>query len=238
MLAAVMAGARILLTGFVPFGKHGVNASERVVRALARRAPAGVELETMVLPVVFGEAFAKLRARLDAGPALDAVVLTGMAARASRVRLERVALNLADAESFARGRRPVPRPDNAGRAPVDETIEPDGPLARGATVDVKRLGRALLAQGLPVELSLSAGSYVCNDLYYRTLAHLAGRAGAPACLFVHVPELPRRVPLKVFGVKVPLVMRRVRKALGLEVQVRTVGALLAALAHDLSLARS
>lgn len=232
-----MAAARILVTGFVPFGTHGVNASERVVRALARRPPDGVQLETLVLPVVFGEAFARLRERLDAGPPLDAVVLTGMAAKASRVRLERVALNLADAESFARGRRPVPRPDNAGRAPVDEAIEAGGPLARGATVDVKRLGRALLEQGLPVELSLSAGSYVCNDLFYRTLAHLAGRAGAPACLFVHLPELPRRVPLKVLGVKVPLATRRTRGALALPVQVRTVSALVAALGRDRSLAR-
>lgn len=231
-----MASARILLTGFVPFSKHGVNASERVVRALAARPPEGVVLETLVLPVVFGEAFARVRERLDAGPPLDAVVLTGMAARATRVRLERVALNLADAESFARGRRPVPRPDNAGRAPVDEAIESGGPLARGATVDVKRLGRALLAQGLPVELSLSAGSYVCNDVYYRTLAHLAGRQGGPGCVFVHLPELPRRVALKVLGVAVPLVTRRTRRALALDEQVRTVAALMSALARDRSLA--
>lgn len=224
-----MSRARILLTGFVPFGPHGVNASERVVRALSARPPAGLDLETLVLPVTFAGAFAALRARLDASPRLDAVVLTGMAAGTKRVRLERVALNLADAESFTGARRPVPRPDNAGRAPVDEAIEPGGPLARAATADVKRLGRDLLALGLPVEISLSAGSYVCNDLYYRTLAHLSGRDGAPPCLFVHLPQLPRRVPVTLCGIELPLT-RRTGKALALGVQVRTMRALLASLA--------
>lgn len=214
--------ARILITGFVPFLKHGVNASERVVRALAERPPPGVELETLVLPVVFGEAFARVRERLERAPELDAIVLIGMAAKARRVRLERIALNLADAESFTRKRRPVPRPDNAGNVPAGEPIDREGPLALPATVDVKRAGRDLLAQGLPVELSLSAGSYVCNDLYYRTLAHLAGRT---RCVFVHVPELPRRRPVTILGVPVPLVTRRSRHGLSLTDQVRTVGAL-------------
>lgn len=221
--------ARILLTGFVPFGSHGVNASEHVVRALASHPPAGVELETLVLPVVFGEAFERVRERLDRDPALHAVVLTGMAARTKRVRLERVALNLADAESFTDARRPVPRPDNKGNAPVDALIAPGGPVARTATADVKRLGRDLLAQGLPVELSLCAGSYVCNDLFYRTLDHLHGRAEQPRCLFVHLPKLPRRVPVKLCGLELPLT-RRKEEALALGAQARTMRALLSWLA--------
>ena len=43
---------KILLTGFEPFGGSELNPSAAVVEALASDPPAGVELATMVLPVI------------------------------------------------------------------------------------------------------------------------------------------------------------------------------------------
>lgn len=218
----------ILVTGFVPFLKHGVNSSQAVVERLARSRPPGVRLSTLVLPVEFGKGFDVLREYLERERP-RAIVLTGMAAGARNVRLERLAVNLADCESFAvRGRRTVRRPDNGGAEPLDQPIVPGGPLARPARADVKALGRALKARGLPVELSLSAGSYVCNDIYYRTLDHLERTSDPAACLFVHLPALvkPRA---KVLGVPLPFQ----RRAPGRTVSTlaRTVGALVEELAR-------
>jgi pyroglutamyl-peptidase len=231
---------RVLLTGFEPFGKHRANSSQRAVEQLRRRPPAGVELSTLVLPVAFEQAWERLRAHLDAMPGEarpHAIVLTGMAAKTRRVRLERLAVNIADAASCAtRRRRPVPRPDDAGAAPADRPIVEGGPLALPARADVRRLARDLLGRGLAVEVSLSAGSYVCNDLYYRALEHLGRREGGPACLFVHLPELPRRRPVRVMGVAVPLLTRPARRAMPLAALVLTLAALVGELARRGSLA--
>ena len=221
---------RVLVTGFGRFFTHGVNSSQRVNERLRHLQLPGVELSTLLLPVEFGRAFETLSAHLAQSPAPpDAVVLTGMAARARRIRLERLAVNVADCESFAaRGRRPALRPDNAGAAPVDREIVPGGPLALPARADVKGLARDLKGRGLPVEVSLSAGSYVCNDVYYRALSHLPSGI---SCLFVHLPELPRRRPVRVFGIPVPFYGKRTAAALPLAEQVATVAALVAELAR-------
>ena len=225
-----MADYRVLVTGFGRFLKHGENSSERVLGRLPRLVPAGVKLETCLLPVEFERGWGGVREALERGGAPDALVLLGMAARTRRIRLERLAVNLADCESFApRGRRAVLRPDNGGATPVDREIVPGGPLALPARADVKGLARALKARGLPVEVSLSAGSYVCNDVYYRALTHL--RESRTACVFVHLPELPREEPVRVLGVHVPFLMRRTSDALSLGVQARTVAALIAELAR-------
>lgn len=220
---------RILVTGFVPFLKHGVNSSQRCVERLALAPPADVALSTLVLPVEFGRAFETLREHLAGLPTEarpHAIVLTGMAAGARRVRLERLGVNLADCEAFAvSGRRPRPRPDNAGAAPIDAQLVEGGALALPARADVKALGRALKARGLPVELSLSAGSYVCNDLYYRTLDHLARASAGTRCLFVHLPEIARPRRTHVLGIPVPQVFRAPRAGLNLSTMTRTLSAL-------------
>lgn len=221
---------RILVTGFVPFLKHGVNSSQAVVGRLAKSG-----VSTLVLPVEFGKGFEALRAHLEGLSADErphALVLTGMAAGARNVRLERLAVNLADCEAFAvPGRRTVPRPDNGGAAPMDEPIVPGGPLALPARADVKALGRALKARGLPVELSLSAGSYVCNDIYYRTLDYLARTGSDARCLFVHLPGLlaPKK---SLCGVVLPKALQP-RRPPGrtLTVLARTVAALCEELAR-------
>lgn len=215
----------ILVTGFVPFLKHGVNSSQAVVERLARQRLPGVD--TLVLPVEFGRGFEKLLEYLQ-GARPRAIVLLGMAAGARNVRLERLAVNLADCESFGvKGRRTVRRPDNGGAEPLDQPIVPGGPLALPARADVKALGRALKGRGLPVELSLSAGSYVCNDIYYRTLDHLERTGDPAACLFVHLPELARP-RAKLLGVPLPF-QRRGGRTLG--TLARTIAALVEELAR-------
>ncbi|WP_413449959.1 pyroglutamyl-peptidase I [Georgenia phoenicis] len=165
----------VLVTGFGPFADHADNPSALAVDALAQEwpAPDGVTLVTETLPVSFARATERLAALVaEHRPAV--VIGVGLAAGRDRISLERVALNLADARI----------PDVDGAQPVDVPVLAGEPLARLTTLPVKAALAALRAVDLPAELSLSAGSYVCNAVMYAALAAVPD--GVPAG-FVHVP---------------------------------------------------
>lgn len=175
-----MSAAPVLLTGFEPFGGENTNASGRLVAALDGRVIAGRRVIGLVLPVVFGSAAARLlEAIARHRPAL--VVCAGQAAGRAAVSLERVALNLSDST----------QPDNAGVLLVDAPVVPGGPAAYWSTLPLRPVLDALRARGLPAELSLSAGSYVCNHVFYSLMHALRDTPGTRGG-FVHVPVLPEQ----------------------------------------------
>ncbi len=98
------------------------------------------------------------------------------------IRLERVAINVADFEI----------PDNAGEL-VHGPLDPDGPTARPSTLPLVSIRDRLLAAGIPARLSGSAGTFLCNALMYYGLAAAERREAPPACGFIHVPYLPAQV---------------------------------------------
>ena len=110
-------------------------------------------------------------------PAL--VILLGQAGGRAALSVERVAINVDDA-SIA---------DNAGRQPVDEPVAPAGPAAYFATVPVKAMTAAIRAAGVPAEVSNSAGTFVCNHLFYGVLHFLAASGRDARAGFIHVPWL-------------------------------------------------
>ncbi|MFE6734034.1 pyroglutamyl-peptidase I [Microbacterium sp. NPDC057650] len=163
--------ASVLLTGFGPFAGGAGNPSQDAVGAYAAAHPSD-DLVAAVLPVVFTDAATQLRA-LIAEHLPEVVIAFGLAGGSTRVAVERVAVNLIDARI----------PDNSGAAPIDVPSEPDGPAARFATLPVKRIARAIDEAGIPAHVSLSAGSYVCNHVFYTALAAAPeARAG-----FIHLP---------------------------------------------------
>ncbi len=171
----------ILFTGFEPFGGAEENPSRLASQEAARlSAAAGRPAVHVELPCTFAGSRAALAAAIEAyRPEL--ILCAGLAEGRERISLERVALNLMDARI----------PDNAGAQPVDEPVEPGAPLALPARMPVKRIKAALEAAGVPTELSLSAGSYVCNTVLYAAL-RLAPE-GVPVG-FVHVP-LAEQMPV-------------------------------------------
>ncbi|MCZ6787099.1 MAG: pyroglutamyl-peptidase I [Planctomycetota bacterium] len=161
----------ILVTGFEPFGGLAQNPSAAVARAVA-----GGPVEAAVLPVDY-EAVGPCLQDLLARP-WDAVVLMGVAVGRSALCLERIAINHRDAQ----------RPDNRGHVPAESRIVPGGPAAYFSTLPLERLRDTLAADGLPVEISLSAGAYLCNTSFYIARHTLEDR-GTP-CGFLHVPPTP------------------------------------------------
>lgn len=183
----------LLVTGFEPFGGHERNPSAEVARALDGERLGDATVRGLVLPVAFGRAEAALAEAIERlRPAR--VLSLGLAPRRHEIGVERVAINLCDA----------PIPDNDGCCPAEGPLDPQGPAARFATLPVKAIAQALVDAGLPATVSLSAGSYVCNALFYALLAE-AERRAVPAG-FVHLPPLAL-LPL-------PEQLRAVRVALG------------------------
>jgi len=171
---------RVLLTGFEPFGGETINPSWEAARALHEVVIAGHQVVAHRLPVVFGVALESLRTALDTHrPAL--VLAVGQAGGRAAIALERVAINLIDARIA----------DNSGEQPIDRPIDPHGAPAHFSTLPLKAIRSALLAAGIPAELSLSAGSFVCNQVFYGLMARLAERPGACGG-FVHIPYLPQQ----------------------------------------------
>ncbi len=168
--------AKILLSGFAPFGGHATNPTERLMHELAGMPFAGAEIRTLVLPVVFRDSFPVLAEAIrDFRP--DLVLATGLAEKRRHITPEARAVNLIDARI----------PDTAGRRPVATPIRPGGPATLAASLDNAAIVAALARAGIPARISESAGEYVCNYLMYELLDHAAEhgyRAG-----FIHVPPL-------------------------------------------------
>src|SRR5690606_23105809 len=155
-----MATGSILLTGFEPFGGDAVNPSAELVALLDGTAIAGHRLVSAVLPCRFGQVQEALRAAVERhAPAL--VLAIGQAGRRARLSFERVAVNLVDARIA----------DNAGLQPVDEPVLAGAPPAYFATLPVKAMAAACAEAGVPAELSLTAGTYVCNAAFFLLMHH-------------------------------------------------------------------
>jgi pyroglutamyl-peptidase len=169
----------ILLTAFEPFGGDPVNPSLLIARQLHGETVAGARVVMVELPCVFHRALVVLDEALARTRPTLAVAL-GLAAGREGLSIERVAINVDDARI----------PDNVGAQPVDEAIAPEGPAAWFSTLPIKAMVAALNQAGVPASVSQTAGTFVCNHVFYGLQQRLAGtgvRSG-----FIHVPLLPEQ----------------------------------------------
>lgn len=173
---------RVLLTAFEPFGDDTVNPSLLIARSLDRELVAGARVVAVELPCVFHASLAVLDEALARTRPTLAVAL-GLAAGREGLSIERVAINIDDARI----------PDNVGAQPVDEPVAPGGPAAWFSTLPIKAMVAALNQAGVPASVSQTAGTFVCNHVFYGLQQRLAGtgvRSG-----FIHVPLLPEQAGL-------------------------------------------
>ena len=160
---------RILVTGFEPFGGETVNPSWEAVRALPEEIPGG-RLVKAQIPVEYEKSGAELRRLLEKENP-DLTILCGQAGGRKWVCVECCAINRDHAQA----------PDNAGEVRRYRPIAPEGPAAYFTDLPVEKMVAEAQAAGVPCEPSFSAGTYVCNHLYYTLLSK--GRRGC----FIHVP---------------------------------------------------
>ncbi|HEY8711158.1 MAG TPA: pyroglutamyl-peptidase I [Burkholderiaceae bacterium] len=181
--AAVGRLPAVLVTGFDPFGGAAVNPSWQAVQALHGRRIAGHRIVAAQLPTVFDESLLVLRGLLRSHrPAL--AICTGQAGGRAALSLERVAINVNDARIA----------DNALAQPVDTPVIPGGPAAYFSSLPIKAMLAALEGEGVRCEVSQTAGTFVCNHVFYGLMHELATRrefAGVRGGL-IHVPWLPEQ----------------------------------------------
>ena len=191
----------MLVTGFEPFDGAAHNPSGELARRLGELGHPDCHLIGEVLPVSFSRAPGLLAAAIDSHDP-DVVVMLGLAENRHAITPERVAINLADARIA----------DNDGDQPTDAPLEPHGPAARFALLPIKHIALAISNAGIAADVSLSAGSYVCNAVMYAALgiaeqrdpadaaagaaggstASAGAAGGAPLQAgFIHVPATPQ-----------------------------------------------
>ena len=167
---------KVLLTGFEPFGTATSNPSGEIVKQIS-----GDNIVTGILPVTYAQSAERLLA-LIAEHNPDVVICLGQAEGRTQITPEKIAINLDDARL----------PDNAGVQRSDVKILDDGPDAYFTTLPIKEMVDAAKAAGVPASVSLSAGAFLCNHVFYVAQNKFAGtkvRSG-----FVHVPLMDSQAP--------------------------------------------
>ncbi|MCF7687769.1 MAG: pyroglutamyl-peptidase I [Cephaloticoccus sp.] len=171
---------KILLTGFEPFGGARINPTESIARQLHGMVIGGHEVVGLVLPCVFGQSIRVLRRHIRAVQPVMVICL-GQAGGRGAITPERVAINVDDARIA----------DNAGAQPIDRPVVRGGPAAYFSTLPIKAMVSRLQAEGIAASVSASAGTFVCNHVFYGLMHALRDQAAIRGG-FIHVPWLTKQ----------------------------------------------
>jgi pyroglutamyl-peptidase len=170
----------ILLTAFQPFGDARMNQSEEVIKTIDLPF-----VSKVVLPVTYQHAF----------EAIEKIILTQNFTHILSIgegpnqvlHLEHIAVNIMHARI----------PDNHHFQPRLKKINDTFPISLPTTFPMESVGEHLQKNGVKFEHSFHAGTYVCNDLYYRLLLRFPNlKIG-----FIHVPNQPNLIENSVKGIK-------------------------------------
>jgi len=169
---------KILLTGFEPFGGEILNPSWEAVKQLNGKIINNHLVESHQLPCVFGKSLQVLQHLIEqTHPIL--VINIGQAGGRLDMSIERIAINIDDARI----------PDNIGQQPIDMPIFENAPAAYFSSLPIKAIVKELRSNGIPASVSQTAGTFVCNHVFYGLMHYLQNheviRGG-----FIHIPYLP------------------------------------------------
>ncbi|KMY48751.1 pyroglutamyl-peptidase I [Peribacillus loiseleuriae] len=172
---------KVLITGFEPFGNDTVNPALEAVKQLEGVIIDDVEIVTQVVPTVFHDSIkAAIKAIETYEP--NVVICVGQAGGRTQITPERIAINVDDARI----------PDNQKNQPIDEPISEDGPAAYWSTLPIKRMVHHMRKDGVPASVSNTAGTYVCNHLFYGLMHYLTNHASQIRGGFIHIPYIPEQ----------------------------------------------
>ena len=171
---------KILITGFEAFLGEKINPSS----LLLQRVSSFPGVDTLLLPVSFERAFAQLQ-NFSKDKNYDAILMLGQAGGRAKISLERVAVNWRE-NANADNDGTIARPGHL----IDENKE----KAFFSTLPLEAMKHALERLQIPVEISFSAGAYVCNDLFFKVADSLQSKQ--TLCGFIHVPYLPEQTENK------------------------------------------
>jgi pyroglutamyl-peptidase len=173
---------KILITGFDPFGGEPVNPALEAVKLLHGREIAGYEVVTREIPTVFGMAITSLQKWIDElNP--EMVICVGQAGGRATITPERVAINVDDARI----------PDNENNQPIDAEIVSGGPSAYFSKLPVKAMVKKMTEHGIPASVSNTAGTFVCNHIFYGLMNYIDKSGKDIRGGFIHIPFIPEQI---------------------------------------------
>lgn len=172
---------KVLITGFDPFDGEDVNPAFEAVQQM-NDSIGQIDIIKLELPTVFNQSLELLEKAIQEEEP-DIVLCIGQAGGRFDITIEKVAINLNEARI----------PDNEGQMPLEEVIRVDGDTAYFTNLPIKAMLRDLKANYIPASISYSAGTFVCNHVFYglmyminKEFPHIKGG-------FIHVPFLPEQV---------------------------------------------
>ncbi|SFC69571.1 pyroglutamyl-peptidase I Cysteine peptidase. MEROPS family C15 [Bacillus sp. OV322] len=171
----------VLVTGFDPFGGERVNPALESVKKLKGITISNHEIKVKEIPTVFHKSIDHLKEAIkENDPAI--VICVGQAGGRHDLSIERVAINVDDARI----------PDNEQNQPIDKEVIKGGPVGYLSTLPIKAIVKEMNAQGIPASVSQSAGTFVCNHLFYGLMHELQSLPKNVRGGFIHIPFLPEQ----------------------------------------------
>ena len=183
---------RILVTGFEPFGEHVENISKNIVNALPSKIRLNdpwsdlrqtkeesfeAIIETRVLSVDEAGSL-EIATAVQKGEDWDAILHLGLCESCQIPRIE----------TLAQDHIHMKIPDNKGRQILEQTLSGHGNIPVSLPVGTWNSP----AWPIECEISQDAGSFLCNETFYRTLSALTvtsnGGGHMTPCLFLHLPS--------------------------------------------------
>ena len=155
---------RSLLTGFATPAAHKARPSGDLLPLIMETPPVGVIVRTQLLPVDPEGALLKAIEAMDR-LLPDAVIGLGPNEGQPLLCVERIAINVDDREG----------PPRAGRRGGGELIDAAGPAAYFSTLPVHTIVEKIKSGGVPATVSNSAGTFLCNRLFYALLHYVSLR---------------------------------------------------------------
>lgn len=172
---------KILVTGFDPFGGENINPALEVIKLLPKKI-GNNEIRVLEIPTVRKKSVEKIKKEIENyNP--DYILSIGQAGGRADISIERVAINIDDYRI----------PDNEGNQPVDEKIFENGMNAYFSNLPIKAILNELRKAGIPSSISNTAGTFVCNHVFYGVRHLIETEFKDKKSGFIHIPYLPEQV---------------------------------------------
>lgn len=167
---------KFLITGFEAFAANSINITQIIVEHLPTNHNNHV-IKSMVLPTARHTSINKLIHAIEEFDP-DVILMLGQADSIEKIHIERIAINMDDFRIK----------DNEGNQPIDTPIIKGGPAAYFSTIPIRAVIDALNQKAIPATVSNSAGTYVCNHVFYGCAHHIHLALSSSLFGFVHIPS--------------------------------------------------
>ena len=175
----------VLVTGFEPFGGNDINPSQLIAENISGRIIDGATVVGIVVPVIYGGSVDVITEAIETyDPCV--VISIGMGAGLSKIQVEKVGINIKSAKI----------PDNEGNIVLFRRIAFFGPFIRLSSLPVRQIVNEMKNANISVKISFNAGTFICNEVLYGVLRHIAKNDLSTKFGFIHVPLLSSQNPEK------------------------------------------